>query len=284
MITSTRIISVRILPYLVKILLIKDNQLVTKNRKSYLVGTSETIRASSYDEKENLFNEWLSGLIDGDGCFLVSKKGYTSCEITMSLEDESALRKIQNKLGGSVKLRSGSKSVRYRLHNKQDMIDLINRVNGKIRHTTRLKQLNLVCVNLDIPFFSPDNLHDKHGWFSGFFDADGTISLSLKGKYLQPQLTISVTNKLMMDVSYFKTNFRGNIYYDKSQNGYYKWCIQGKEDILRFLGYIQHCPSHSIKRKRLLLVDQYYYLKDIRAYKEDNKIKFKVWIQFIKNW
>lgn len=286
-IIDTKVISVSILPYLVKILSIKDNQLVTKDRKniSYLVGTSETTRASSFGKEENLFNEWLSGLIDGDGSLLVNKKGYTSCEITMSLSDEYALRFIQNKLGGSIKLRSGVKAVRYRLHNKKGMIELINRINGKIRHTSRLKQLNLLCTILNIDFIIPDKLHDKHGWFSGFFDADGTITFSLKGKSLSPQLTISVCNKLLIDVSYFKEIFGGNIYFDRSKNGYYKWSIQSKENILFFLNYIKNCPSRSIKRKRLFLVNQYYDLNEIKAYRtEENTAKFKAWKKFIEKW
>lgn len=194
----------------------------------------------------------------------------------MSLHDEYTLRYIQNKIGGSIKLRSGVKAVRYRLHNKNGIVDLISRINGKIRHTSRLKQLNLICVELGIDFITPDSLHNKHGWFTGFFDADGTITFSLKGISKNPQLTISVTNKLMIDVSYYKTFFRGNIYFDKSQNGYYKWSIQSKEDILLFLEYIRNCPSHSIKRRRLHLIHQYYELRDIKAYcANENTAKFK---------
>ena len=95
-IVSTKIINVILLPNLVKILIINDNQLVTKNRKclSNLVETSETTREASYNKEDNLFNEWLSGLIDGDGCLLVSKKGYLSCDITMPLSDEYTLKYI----------------------------------------------------------------------------------------------------------------------------------------------------------------------------------------------
>jgi LAGLIDADG endonuclease len=265
----------------------KDNQLVTKGRMfiSYLVGTSETTRVSSYNEKENLFNEWLSGLIDGDGCFLISKKIYTSCEITMSLSDEYALRYIQNKLGGSIKLRSGCKAIRYRLHNKKGMIELINRVNGKIRHSGRLKQLSLICAILNIKILTPDKLHNKHGWFSGFFDAEGSISFSQKGDYLIPELTISVSNKLLIDVSYYKEIFGGNIYFDKGQNGYYKWSIQSENDILYILNYFKNCPSRSIKRKRIFLINKYFYLKNIKAYKAvENSAKNKAWKKFIEDW
>ena len=284
---DTKIISVIVLPYLVKILTICDNQLVTKNRKylSYLVGTSETTRVSSERTEDNLFNEWLSGLIDGDGSLLVNKKGYTSCEITMPLSDEHTLRIIQNKLGGAIKLRSGVKAIRYRLHNKKGMRELVNRINGKIRHTSRLKQLNLVCSVLDIDLKTPDLLHNRHGWFTGFFDADGTITFSIKGVASSPQLTISVCNKFLIDVSYFKEIFGGNIYFDRSQNGYYKWSIQHKKDIFYFLNYINKCPSHSIKRKRLFLVNQFYELKEIKAYcAEKETVKYKAWEKFIEKW
>jgi hypothetical protein len=293
---STKIISVNLLPYLVKILTRNDNQLVTKNRKykSYLVETSETIRAPSFsknnknnnnEEKDNLFNEWLSGLIDGDGSLLVSTKGYISCEITVHISDEYILRFIQNKIGGSIKLRSGCKAVRYRLHNKKGMLDLINRINGKIRHTSRLKQLNLVCTVLDIPFKMSDTLHFNHGWFSGFFDAEGTITFSKKDIYSNPQLTISVSNKLLVDVSYFRDMFGGNNYFDRSKNGYYKWSIQSKEDIILFLTYIKNCPSRSLKRQRLFLVNEYYDMLNLKTYKaEIGSCKYKAWEKFLKKW
>ena len=334
-IIDTKNISVVNLPFLVKILFIRNNQLVTKSRnnKSDLVGTSETTRASScyyhhalmhddnnnegfeekraplefhfprekgeiilysqgiyfsgtvFNEEENLFNEWLSGLIDGDGSLLISKQGYMSCEITMSLNDEYALRYIQNKLGGSVKLRSGAKALRYRLHNREGMVNLINRINGKVRHSTRLKQLNLLCTKLDMQLIMPDKLHYGHGWFSGFFDADGTITMSCKGINSIPQLTISVTNKLLTDVIYYKDIFKGNIYFDKAQNGYYKWSIQSKEDVIYFLNYVKKCPSYSIKRKRLFLINEYYNLKSIKAYKADkSSAKYKAWNLFLDKW
>ena|SRR4051794_13838423 len=36
----------------------------------------------------NNFNQWLAGLIDGDGCFQLSKKGYASLEIVMEIRDK----------------------------------------------------------------------------------------------------------------------------------------------------------------------------------------------------
>jgi hypothetical protein len=81
------------------------NQQVTNDRSysSHLVGTSETTRTTSFAPKETRFNQWLAGLIDGDGSMQVSKAGYSSSEITVALADECMLRIIQNKLGGFIK-------------------------------------------------------------------------------------------------------------------------------------------------------------------------------------
>lgn len=56
----------------------------------------------------------------------------------------------KDKLGGSIKSRLGVKAIRWRLYNKNNMIDLVNRVNGHIKHSNRLLQLNRVCANLNI--------------------------------------------------------------------------------------------------------------------------------------
>ena len=60
------------------------------------------------------------------------------------------------------------------------MLELINRINGYIRHSSRFVQLNRVCALLGVKLLTPDNLHNKHGWFAGFFDADGTIGYYFK--------------------------------------------------------------------------------------------------------
>jgi hypothetical protein len=81
----------------------------------------------------------------------------------MGLQDEHALAIIKQKLGGSIKLRSGVKALRYRLHNKKGMVDLINRINGNIRHTSRLKQLESICLLLNIPIIYPNSITIDNG-------------------------------------------------------------------------------------------------------------------------
>jgi len=265
----------------------KWNQPVTNERSysSYLVGTSETTRATSFGLKETCFNQWLAGLIDGDGSLQVSKAGYSSCEITVALADERMLRIIQNKLGGSIKPRSGVQAIRWRLHNRSGMTDLVNRINGYIRHSSRLVQLNRVCAVIGVELLASDTLHNKHGWFSGFFDADGTIGYYLKGDYNQPQLTLGVTNKLYTDVVHFMIYFGGAVYFDKAHNGYHKWSVQSEEGFTAFLEYTKVCQPQSIKRNRLFLVKEYYRLVKLKAHKaSQDTVLHKAWTNFNRKW
>ena len=130
--------------------------------KTSLVGTSETIRATTHENKHSKsFYQWLAGIIDGDGCLLINKKGYTSLEISVGIKDLYLIRYIQNKIGGKVKIRSGIKSYRYRLHDKKGIENLINNINGLIQQENRKKQLHNVCTVINIPTIESEKLTNK---------------------------------------------------------------------------------------------------------------------------
>lgn len=245
------------------------------------ISTSETSCANNYPSH---FGKWLAGLIDGDGSLLVSKRGYTSLEITIGLRDLPRLLYIQSILGGSVKLRSGSNAYRYRLMNRASMVKLIRLINGHIRHTNRLAQLRRVCNQLGITMLEPSSpnifINIISAWFAGFFDADGTITFSIKNGV--PQLSIRVANKLLVDVNIFILIFGGNIYFDASGHGIYVWSVQSRRDVLRVCEYFKkYCRSH--KSKRFYLVDEYFRLRDLKAYKP-NSDYYKEWLAFKENW
>ncbi|GER45641.1 cytochrome c oxidase subunit 1 [Striga asiatica] len=235
-----------------------------QRHKSSLVGTSETTRATTYPSS---FCEWLAGIIDGDGSMKVSKKGYTYLEITMGLEDLPLLRYIQHMLGGSIKMRAGAKAYRYRLHKNLGMIKLMNCINGHIRHSARLLQLHRVCQVLEIPVILPITRYAQSNWFAGFFDADGTISIAMK--HGLPQLSIRVTNKLLQDVESYKVVFGGSLYFDSSQNGYYQWSIQSRKDVIMMRHYFFSNTFRSHKSRRFFLIEEYYSLYDLKAFKPD---------------
>jgi hypothetical protein len=235
------------------------------------------------------FNQWLAGIIDGDGCLLVSKAGYCSCEITMGIYDEPLLMRIKQVLGGSVKPRAGLNAVRYRLHNTPGMIELINSINGYIQNTVRISQLKRVCNSLGIEYIPPQKLTLQSTWFAGFFDAEGTVTFSLKeygtNSLTRPQLSISVSNKKKEDLLVFIDCFGGNIYFDKSWNGY-NWYITSREDVEYFLSYTKLTRLiRSVKLHRLLLIPKFYKLVEVQAFRLDaSPSLIKAWNCFLLRW
>ena len=103
-------------------------------------------------KQDQYWNEWFSGLVDGDGSLLISKKGYMSLEITMSIYDEKTLLQIKQKLKGSIKIRTNALAFRYRLHHKDGMIKALNKLNGLCRNSKRVVQLQKLCQYADIVY------------------------------------------------------------------------------------------------------------------------------------
>lgn len=114
-------------------------------------------------EDSKRFNEWLAGLIDGDGCFLLSKKKYASLEIVVELRDKRCLYEIKQKFGGAIQLRAGNNHLRYRLHSRKGLLVLIAAVNGQIRNPVRISQLNKICVEYGLPLLFPEPLQYRSG-------------------------------------------------------------------------------------------------------------------------
>lgn len=252
------------------------NQQVTKVLSSQ-VGTSETIRLLSDTKNISKFYEWLAGLIDGNGCFLLTKKGYASLEITIDLRDEMALYLIKQHFGGSIKLRSGNKSVRYRLHDKKGLINLILAINGNIRNPTRLLQLSKIAEKYNIDIKLPLPLTYDNNWLSGFLDADGTITINKTNN----QLSIYISQKNIYLLEIIKNIYGGNIYIDKSKYESYKQYYSNKEDILFLLEYLKISPLRTAKKSRISLIKEFYYQKSLKL---DSINKEKAWKYFYDKW
>ena len=275
---------------IVKILIIYENSQVT-NALSTQVGTSETIRLlniniKTFHSKNSTLKwcEWLAGLIDGDGCFQLSKKGYASLEITMDIRDEHALQIIKNVYGGSIKLRSGCKALRYRLHHKSGLLKLINDVNGHIRNSNRLVQLNKICHKYGLTLIFPNKLTFNNGWLAGFFDACGTVTINQTDTQLSI-LSISLSQKTSELLEPLCDIYNGNIYIDRGSTQSFKWYISNKEDILQLIEYFKNFPSRSAKNNKLHLIPRYYELKDLNANQAlPETLLSKSWKYFINKW
>lgn len=278
----------------VKILLNTNNLQVTKAFNT-LVGTSEAIRLlnintrsihkigeGSHPSDDNLkFKQWLAGLIDGDGSFLLTKKGYASLEITMDIRDEHALQIVKNVYGGSIKLRSNANALRYRLHHKAGLLKIINDVNGHIRNSDRLVQLNKICRNYELDLIYPEKLTYDNGWLAGFFDADGTVTIDKS----TAQLSITATQRTSELLTPLVDLYGGYVYIDRGSSQSFKWYITKREDILKLIEYFKKYPSRSAKKNRLHLIPKFYELKDMKAHKAlPGTYLEKSWQYFYSKW
>jgi hypothetical protein len=81
----------------------------------------------------------------------------------MCIRDEHALQIIKNVYGGSLRLRSNSNALRYRLRHKSGLLALINDVNGHIRNSNRLVQLNKICAKYELKLIYPEKLNYDNG-------------------------------------------------------------------------------------------------------------------------
>lgn len=95
-------------------------------------------------------------------------------------------------------------------------------------------------------------------------------------------MTVSVYNKSLVNIEPFKTNFGGNIYYDKRYYGGYKWSITKRSEILNLLDYLHKNKLRTTKKGKVTLVKQFYELCDIKAYKMSiQSQEMKSWITFL---
>lgn len=220
------------------------------------VDTSTLVNKSNKNNDKNLsFNQWLAGLIDGDGYFLLTKKGYSSCEITMDVRDVKALYEIKHKYGGTIKPISNANAVRYKLRHKKGLISLINDVNGLLRNPARLLQINKLCVKYNIELKYPGRLTFNDGWLSGIIDSDGSIyyneasgqifiSLSQKNKYiLEPLIAI----------------YGGRV--DILSPEAFKYVIYRKAELFNLIeNYFNNYPLKTEKMKTVNLIKEFYLL------------------------
>jgi hypothetical protein len=199
----------------------------------------------------------------------------------MDIRDEHALQIVKNVYGGSIKLRSNANALRYRLHHKSGLLKLINHVNGYIRNSNRLIQLNKICDKYELTLIYPDKLNYDNSWLSGFFDGDGTVTINKTNT----QLSICISQKTNELLQPLVELYGGNVYIDKGKSKSFKWYVTKRENIINLIEFFKINPSRSAKNKRLHLIPKFYKLKDLKAHKALSGTNLeKSWQYFVTKW
>ncbi len=120
-----------------------------------------------YIDQNNIINNdeywkgWLSGIIDGDGCFFNFKQGNNSyLRFKIGLNEKHVIDIIQNKLEYF-----GYSGIQRREDKKLNIIEMT-----RVEQATRLKEFIEYKVIKDPKLYDKDYLK---GYLAGFFDAEG---------------------------------------------------------------------------------------------------------------
>jgi len=214
------------------------------------------------------FFEWLGGLIDADGGFYISKKGYGSVEITMHLKEIQTLYQIKAKCQGQVSLRKGAQAARWRLHKRELLIDLLTKISGNIRVEKRQLQYQKICKLYNIEYKIPRKLIYDNAWFAGFFSGEGCLYLN-KNNFLA---TLSVSQKEKAILEKIKSIYKGNIYFDISWNGWIYQC--NNFDCEYILEYFEKNPLlNPFKQSKIRGFKRFLYFKKMKYHLDIKKQK-----------
>jgi LAGLIDADG DNA endonuclease family protein len=188
---------------------------------------------------------------------------------------------LKTRLNGNLSLVNGASAIRFKLHKHDDIVLLINNLNGLIRTENRIKQLKLVCLRYGIEYKEPIKLEYNNGWLSGFFDSDGLVTYNKTNGTVN--ICITQKNRNLLDE--LALIYNGRVYGHSKNLNSYRFVISKKENVLLLLNYyFSKYPSRTIKQNRLGLIKKLYELRAKKAHlASEGSLLNKTWKIFQKN-
>ena len=261
---------------------------------SMLVGTSETVRMFSSclcskkeltkgnDDIDLKVRQWIAGVIDGDGNFHISKKGYVELSVVMEPRDIACLYKIKQRYGGSVKATSHAKAIRFRLHHMAGIQLVIKDVNGLIQNPVRFAQFKKVCELYNVETISTIPLTYNSAYLSGLFDTDGSVYFNKKS--IQVFITVSQKGRELLDI--LVPVYGGAVRSSNKNATAFKWTVSKKSDVLSLIdNYFHWNNCVSAKNKKFGMVKHFYYLSSIGALSApEDSVLGRSFNQFVERW
>ncbi len=216
---------------------------------------------------------WFVGFTEGDGSFIVAKRGDISFVITQDTRDIQVLYMIKDVLGFGKVIKQGKTTSRYVVQDKKGLYLLSLLFNGNL--VTNNKQIDFKLFNLAFnkysnkgriifeqitysPLIIIPTLEDS--WVSGFVDSEGCFSVSFSSKNDGYNIIFDLAQKgnsalkeeselnLLLDL--FKV---GKIYKHSLGNNIYYYRVSGLSDTTRLFTYFENHKLRSKKLKSYLL-------------------------------
>jgi len=151
------------------------------------------INRKHHTEATNQLGYYLAGLIEGDGSIILRKGDRETISpkfvFTFHSNEIPMYQKLQQVLGSGVIYKEKSGICRYSITNSDEVIRVINMVNGKFR-TPKIQALYKAMDNLNtwrnanlLKLPLDTSSLDSNAWLAGMLDTDGNFSIKLTGSY-----------------------------------------------------------------------------------------------------
>lgn len=201
------------------------------------------------------FLTWLIGFTEGEGSFIVNKRGDLAFVITQSTSDINVLNYIKETLGFGKVIAQSINTSRYVTQSKTEISILIHFFNGNIVLPSKQEKLDEFIKGFNIwvtkgriklnPITFRNcliwpNMNNK--WLAGFTDAEGCFSCSIRDKK-GFSINFSIAQKGENNIKILKhlcLLFNGGIVSNHPVKNVYEYRISGVRNCLKVFSYFDN--------------------------------------------
>lgn len=227
------------------------------------------------------FLTWLIGFTEGDGIFILAKRGDFSIVITQDTKDIQVLNMIQNNLGFGKVIKQGKTTSRFIVQDKKGLYLLATLFNNNLVTYSKIVSFNkflnalnnynqngtikypYIILNLNNLSFNSEIVNETNvkptlqdDWISGFTDSEGCFSISISSISNKFNICFDIAqnhleNKYILDHLFYLFDV-GKIY-KHNQKGAYYFRVGGLNNLNKLFPYFDNYPLRSKKLKSYIL-------------------------------
>jgi hypothetical protein len=175
------------------------------------------------------------------------------------------LYKLKSVFYGTISKRQSSNSYRWRLHKKTHVLKFLQCINGFIYIQT--EQFKFVLSLYDISF-KQVTLTFTNAWFSGFFEAKGSVNINnISANF---QITISILHKDKKILDFISNIWLGSIIYDNLLECFL-WKATSNFHLISLFEYFTLFPLKSTKNADISSAKRFFRYKLLNYHQDPLK-------------